>query len=165
MAAVRGHQEIVTLLLISGARVNKKDRNANTPLHFAVLQNHLDIVSLLRAYGADNAIRNHQGETPLNLALGKPILNERLNDSKYQAEQRVQTIINATHQKLLPQDCVRYTRDRQYGRSAKELVKRKTWPKPAAADNGDVAMREAPQESRKRKGDDLDNARKRHEFL
>ena len=54
LAAVRGHLDVVQLLLRYGADANARDAGDNaTPLHFAAGAGHVDIVRLLLEAGAD----------------------------------------------------------------------------------------------------------------
>jgi len=56
------------LLLKYGADSNIKNKQGNTPLHFAAQRGNYDIVRmLLLNYGADPNIQNHIGDTPLHL--------------------------------------------------------------------------------------------------
>ncbi|KAK2705082.1 hypothetical protein QYM36_017204, partial [Artemia franciscana] len=62
-------REVVQLLLDSGANVDAKREDSDTPLHIAVLNKKETIVELLLRYGAkvDNQDRN--GKTALRLAV------------------------------------------------------------------------------------------------
>ena len=72
--AIRGNQtytnkfEIVSLLLSSGADINKCDKNGNTLLHFAVYDGIFALAEFLIANGAKN-IKNIKGKTPYDDAL------------------------------------------------------------------------------------------------
>lgn len=69
-AAWSDHEDIVRLLLESGAEVNATDTLDNTALHHAVHWGRTDIVRLLLDAGADITIDNINGhETPLILAV------------------------------------------------------------------------------------------------
>ncbi len=67
-AAVRGHADLVRLLLDRGADVKVRSTAGNTPLHYAALAGNPDIIeSLLRA-GAHVNERNNNGDTALHYA-------------------------------------------------------------------------------------------------
>ncbi len=72
--AIRGNQtytnkfEIVSLLLNSGADINKCDKNGNSLLHFAVYDGILALIEFLIENGAKN-IRNDKGKTPYDDAV------------------------------------------------------------------------------------------------
>lgn len=69
-AAYSNHEDIVRLLLESGANVNATDAQDNTALHHAVHWGRTGIVRLLLDAGADATIDNINGhETPLILAV------------------------------------------------------------------------------------------------
>ena len=67
-AALRGHKEIVELLIAKSADVNAKDLNWRTPLHYATFGSD-EIVELLLANGADVNPKDRGGQTPLDLAI------------------------------------------------------------------------------------------------
>lgn len=61
--------KIVSLLLIKGAEVNKKDRAGNTALHYAIwFQAPIPVLELLLLHGADINSKNNRGFTPLHYA-------------------------------------------------------------------------------------------------
>lgn len=53
LAAAKGHQEMVGLLLDRGAWVNASDYTGWTPLHAAIYGGHAEVVHLLLQHGAD----------------------------------------------------------------------------------------------------------------
>lgn len=65
LAALNGHQEVVSLLVESGARINASGWGA---LHYAVFSGHADIVRFLLDRGADVNARAPNHHTALMLA-------------------------------------------------------------------------------------------------
>ncbi len=63
------HEEIVRLLLSSGARIDARDRNGNTPLHLAVMRgdSHIEIIKILLDSGAKQ-FNNKLNLSPIQLA-------------------------------------------------------------------------------------------------
>jgi ankyrin repeat protein len=69
-AAKNDHKDVAQLLLTNRADVNAKDREAQTPLHVAVMSSKpKDLMKLLLAAGADVNAKNERGQTPLHLAV------------------------------------------------------------------------------------------------
>jgi len=71
-AALKGSLEVAQFLVARGARVNIKDNDGWTPLHYAVRDN-ANIVALLLAHGADASARDKDGWTPLHYAGNKDV--------------------------------------------------------------------------------------------
>ena len=67
-ASNEGHQEMVQLLLDSGASIDKACKNGITPLNIAACCGHLDIVRSLISEGADFENASTSGVTPLSFA-------------------------------------------------------------------------------------------------
>lgn len=67
-AAVQGYTALARLLVDSGARLNVRDRVANTPLHLACEEGHGDTALLLIERGAQTDLVNADEKTPLDLA-------------------------------------------------------------------------------------------------
>ena len=63
-----GKTDLVKKKIESGADVNAKNNNGNTPLCVASSNEHIEIVKLLLEYGADVNAKNNYGSTPLYLA-------------------------------------------------------------------------------------------------
>ncbi|GMH77069.1 hypothetical protein TrST_g4088 [Triparma strigata] len=69
-AALKGHLDVVNLLLERGADVSVEDHHKDTALTIAIAKRHVDVgVSLISA-GADKDHKNKFGWTPLMLAAG-----------------------------------------------------------------------------------------------
>ena len=69
IAAERGHECIVDMLLASGAVVDAVDSEGNTPLHRATLKRKLDVVVKLLKHGANPNSVNTKGWTPVHIAV------------------------------------------------------------------------------------------------
>ncbi|GFY59346.1 ankyrin-3 [Trichonephila inaurata madagascariensis] len=69
-AAVKGHYELVQLLINHGALIDDKNQNKDmaTALHYSVVKGHLKIVQLLVESGADIEIKDFNENTPLLVA-------------------------------------------------------------------------------------------------
>ncbi|CAI8018734.1 Ankyrin repeat domain-containing protein 50, partial [Geodia barretti] len=68
LASLRGHVEVVRLLLKAGAAVFISDKCCSTPLYFASIYGHRAVVELLLENGADVSIGNEDGSSPLYVA-------------------------------------------------------------------------------------------------
>ena len=68
IAAVRGYQEITSLLIAEGADVNARDGRELTPLHAAAWSGHKETVSLLIAKGSEINAIGENGITPLHVS-------------------------------------------------------------------------------------------------
>src|SRR3569833_2181231 len=69
MAAGKGHEEIIRLLLDAGAAINERDESGETPLLLSAQIGHVGIVELLLDRGADpDNIRQVSSSTPLHAA-------------------------------------------------------------------------------------------------
>lgn len=62
---MNSHLEVVKYLLSKGAKVNAKNANEVTPLHWAVAEGNTDVIDTLIAAGAEVNARNANGKTPL----------------------------------------------------------------------------------------------------
>lgn len=64
-----------------GASLDKQDKNKNTPLHIAVIEDRTEIACLLLQNGADPTKQNRAGKTPMELdtTAAKYVLHHVLN--------------------------------------------------------------------------------------
>lgn len=67
-ACCRGYIEIVHLLILHGADVNKCTSWGSTPLHACADHNHAEILRLLLRFGANVNVQTAQGDTACHLA-------------------------------------------------------------------------------------------------
>jgi hypothetical protein len=65
LASVRGHVEVVKILIERGADLNIKNHAHNSALYCAVTEGHLDVVKLLVEKGVDLNIKNFTGKSAL----------------------------------------------------------------------------------------------------
>jgi len=70
-AAQNGEEELVKLLLVKGANINRKASNGETPLVAAINKNGKKMIKLLIEAGADVTIGRDDGQTPLIRAAKK----------------------------------------------------------------------------------------------
>ncbi|KAF9200400.1 hypothetical protein BGZ49_009390 [Haplosporangium sp. Z 27] len=86
LAARRGHQEMVTVLVQLGGDVNSQGERQWTPLHESISQNHSNVSTLLIACGANTKAKNDAGETPEDVGrrrgLSADVLAEHLDVTK-----------------------------------------------------------------------------------
>lgn len=69
LAAIRGHTNIVRILIDHGADKNCKDFDENTPLHHASEFGHFEcIIYLVKEAYADPLIKNKFGYSPSDIA-------------------------------------------------------------------------------------------------
>ena len=69
LAAERGSEAAVRLLLGAGARVDAKNTANSTPMHRAAQEGHLKVVKMLMEAGANPLAKKRRDITPLHLAL------------------------------------------------------------------------------------------------
>ncbi|CAH2004534.1 unnamed protein product [Acanthoscelides obtectus] len=67
-AAMKGHNKIVEMLLLRGARVNATNRGDDTPLHLAAAHGHREILNMLLRQRADVNFTNEHGNSALHYA-------------------------------------------------------------------------------------------------
>ena len=68
-ASCKGHEDVVNLLLDTGADPNKTDNSRATPLHAAVFYDHEDVAQLLINRGAEVNKEDIHQRTPLHYAV------------------------------------------------------------------------------------------------
>ncbi len=73
LAAQKGKERSVILLLGKGADVSLADNDGWTPLHYAAVGGKKDIIQLLLNKGADFNAKDKQGRTPCDIAREKPM--------------------------------------------------------------------------------------------
>eukprot|EP00919_Chromeraceae_sp_WS-2016_P057927 GHVR01137276.1.p1 GENE.GHVR01137276.1~~GHVR01137276.1.p1 ORF type:complete len:300 (+),score=10.48 GHVR01137276.1:492-1391(+) len=64
-ACMKGHLEVVNVLISKGAEINANDRYRKTPLMYASMEGHQEVVKLLIGKGADVNYKDENGRTPL----------------------------------------------------------------------------------------------------
>lgn len=69
LASRVGNEEIVQLLLESGAEINWRNRYGTSALHEAASRGHARVCQMLLAAGAEGAYTNNWGETALDVAI------------------------------------------------------------------------------------------------
>ena len=86
IAAKKGYNDMVNMLINKRAIVNAESNDGTTPLHIAARHGYTDIVDILLKKGADKNARSDQGDTPLylaarnsNLAVVKRLLAEKVD--------------------------------------------------------------------------------------
>jgi ankyrin repeat protein len=82
-AILIGHQSIVKVLIDSSNKsiLNSVNKNFNTPLHLAILEESISMVKLLVENGANINFKNKEGLTPLDLVM-KLKLKQNENENK-----------------------------------------------------------------------------------
>lgn len=83
-AARFGYLPIVRILLESGALLDWKSDDGETPLMLAAFYGHKDVVELLLAAGASASMKNHTGEMAYDLAvkMGQLVIAQMLESEK-----------------------------------------------------------------------------------
>lgn len=83
LACLKGFQRVVSALVTRGARVDCKDVNGYTPLHFAAMGGHTKVASILFKARANGALKTNGGLTAADLAGNlqiEALLREHLDD-------------------------------------------------------------------------------------
>ncbi len=69
LAAIRGHTQILRVLIAAGSDKDCKDQDENTPLHQASEFGHIEcIIFLVKEANADMTLKNKYGYIPMNIA-------------------------------------------------------------------------------------------------
>ena len=67
-AAEFNRTDVIRLLLQKGADVNKRDRNGDTPAHYAAYWNSTKAIAMLINHGASINIKNNRRKKPIDSA-------------------------------------------------------------------------------------------------
>jgi ankyrin repeat protein len=68
VAVLRGHAEVVRILLKRGANPTAQDKHGRTPFHEASRQGHVELVRMILERGADPTVQDKDGRTPFHEA-------------------------------------------------------------------------------------------------
>lgn len=80
IASAAGHLELVVELLSQGANVSALDKDQNSSLHLAALNNNKGVVEVLLRSGADPSVPNGNGLLPVELAQNRFVRELFLRD-------------------------------------------------------------------------------------
>jgi ankyrin repeat protein len=85
-AILIGHQSIVKVLIDSSSKsiLNSVNKNFNTPLHLAILEESIGMVKLLVENGANINFKNREGYTPVDLVVKLKVKKEQTNSILYE---------------------------------------------------------------------------------
>lgn len=64
----RGHERVTELLLESSANVNAKNKDRDTPMHWACSGGNVEVIRMLMHASADPLAKNSDNTTPLHFA-------------------------------------------------------------------------------------------------
>lgn len=108
LAAKKGLEDVVQMLLTKGAYVDERDKNGITPLEAAAIHNHVTVVKLLLEHGADINAHSTAGNSPIHWGRywqnrNKPKLLKVLTQTKRKIEC------------ILPCPPVLYLQNREFG--------------------------------------------------
>jgi ankyrin repeat protein len=110
IAAELGHDEILRMLIGTGATVDLPDSHSATPLHHAIKNDRVSTVELLLQHGANIDLNNAAGETALSLAFNQKmrnscILDMLLEQSFKQDIEKVKSKVVVSFEPLLKRTC------------------------------------------------------------
>jgi ankyrin repeat protein len=67
-ACMKGHADVATLLLDAGAKINQRDIERSTPLHWTAVNKHVAAAEVLVSRGAKLELKDTEGNAPINEA-------------------------------------------------------------------------------------------------
>jgi serine/threonine-protein phosphatase 6 regulatory ankyrin repeat subunit B len=73
ISSLKGHSEIVRLLLENNADINIKTSEGATALMISAANGHTEVVKLLLEKGADASLRNEKGKSAADVAANEEI--------------------------------------------------------------------------------------------
>jgi hypothetical protein len=82
-ASCFGHQEVVSILLDAGAKVDKQDKNQWSSLMWAMTNRHKGIAKLLLDHGANPDVKSSTGRTAHDFLAPNSEMSEYLHESGY----------------------------------------------------------------------------------
>lgn len=82
-ASCFGHQEVVSILLEAGAKIDKQDKNQWSSLMWAMTNRHKGIAKLLLDHGANPDVKSSTGRTAHDFLAPNSEMSEYLHESGY----------------------------------------------------------------------------------
>jgi hypothetical protein len=82
VAVIRGHAEVVQILLERGADPTVQDKDGQTPFHFASLKGDVEVIRMILEQGADPTVQDKHGRTPFHIASRTGTCGSRSDDSR-----------------------------------------------------------------------------------
>ena len=71
LATATGNQDVIVLMLNTGAAINQKDKRGETVAHMVARTGNAQSMEFMLVYGANFALQNDARQTPYDLAQGK----------------------------------------------------------------------------------------------
>jgi len=93
LAACKGYDHLVRILLNHGADPNARDSIGNTPLHLAACTNHINVIMLLLSAGTDACSIDKLGRSPLQLAQSKLKILQKSQVTDQEMKNQVSLVI------------------------------------------------------------------------